>query len=551
MKQLNRILTITAIFIAQISFTQEICVKFQHGMGKQRKAFLARHHFKEFKVKCNCGNNGTKVKRCSCKISRIEIPTGISKSAAIEILSKEPFVKVVEDRQRISIPPVQVEPIDSENIDHEKNTWYLSRIHWHEAMQVIHEKMNTDLWNNMFPIIAVVDTGVDQDHEDLINRLLPGFNIIEPHKKPVDDNGHGTHCAGIIGAESGNKIGIKGVGYKCYVMPIKALGSDGVGYNDDIAKGIILAINQGAKVVLLSLVDTRPDKVFENAVKYAEEKDVLVVCAAGNAGVSNKHYPAAYDYAISVGAIDYFGKRASFSNYGRDWVNIAAPGTSIYSTFTDKDGNDIYQYEHGTSMAAPVVAGTIGLMRALRPNMPAKEIKKHLMDSCSKNRSTHWTQYGELDASAALLSLVGSEKKILTPVNPSNSFKSKTTDNGSERVEYTYFIEKIPVHLKELRTYIKGKTDSEKLHSYVYMWDDSSKDYTYLGGSTHMQQNSDSNSEFVIDINTINNLNTLTQTNSSKIKIIFESERSIHNPIVKPFQIVFSDIQLICNHSKT
>jgi len=180
-------------------------------------------------------------------------------------------------------------------------------------------------------IIAVIDTGVDLKHPDLKNKLVQGYNVLSGGKTPpMDDNGHGTHAAGIAGAETNNKLGIAGTAPRCRIMPIKALDKVGNGNLFDVSLGIIWAVDHGARVLNLSLGGPN-GKTLERAVQYALMKNVVVVAAMGNDGKNKKAYPAAFKGVISVGSIDFDKSKSSFSNYG-DWISVVAPGSNILST---------------------------------------------------------------------------------------------------------------------------------------------------------------------------------------------------------------------------
>ncbi|MBM4014150.1 MAG: peptidase S8 [Planctomycetes bacterium] len=206
-------------------------------------------------------------------------------------------------------------------------------------------------------VIAIVDTGVDKNHNDLQAKLVAGYDFVSNDSDPDDGNGHGTHCAGIAAAVTDNALGVAGVAINCRIMPIRVLNNFGSGSNSDIANGINWAADNGAKVVSLSLGGTAKSSTLEQAVNYAWNKGVVVVAAAGNNGNTTKFYPAAYGNCIAVAATDRNDKRASFSTHG-SWVDVAAPGVGIYSTY---DGNG-YRSLDGTSMACPHVAGLAGLI---------------------------------------------------------------------------------------------------------------------------------------------------------------------------------------------
>ncbi|MBS8264150.1 peptidase S8 [Mesobacillus boroniphilus] len=224
--------------------------------------------------------------------------------------------------------------------------------------------------------IAIVDTGVDLDHPDLRNRLVSGYNVIDEKAEPDDDNGHGTHVAGIIASETNNNEGVAGMTWFSKIMPIKAMGAKGYGTTFDIAKGIVWAVDHGADVINMSLGNYQPSKVLEEAVRYAYERDVVMVSAAGNDGSDQPTYPSAYPEVLSVSAVDYNGNRASFSNYG-DYIDISAPGVYIPSTYF----NEQYAALSGTSMAAPHVAGLAALIKSANPELKSSQVIKIIKNS--------------------------------------------------------------------------------------------------------------------------------------------------------------------------
>ncbi|CAN5369847.1 S8 family peptidase [soil metagenome] len=203
---------------------------------------------------------------------------------------------------------------------------------------------------------------------------------------------HGTHLAGIIGADRTNAIGMQGIADNVQVMMVRT-SADGDEHDKDIAAGIYYAVDNGAKVINMSFGKSlSPDKyMIDDAVKYALSKDVLLVQAAGNSkrninGFDNYPNPK-YLFGdslapnwITVGASDTLGRAAEFSNYGADVVNVFAPGVAIYSTIP---GGNKYMSWDGTSMAAPVVSGIAALLRSYFPNLHAAEVKSIIEKSIS------------------------------------------------------------------------------------------------------------------------------------------------------------------------
>lgn len=205
--------------------------------------------------------------------------------------------------------------------------------------------------------IAVVDSGIDQDHPDL-GKVSGQIDFVEGDSTADDDNGHGTHVAGIAGALTGNGTGVAGAGPSCRLLIAKVLGADNTGTLEDVIDGILWSADNGAEVINLSLGHYGASTAEEDAVNYAWNSGAVVVGAAGNDDTSQRFYPAAYPRAIAVSATTRDDRRAGFSNYG-GWVDLAAPGTSILSTVPGG-----YDYLGGTSMAAPHVSALAGLISA-------------------------------------------------------------------------------------------------------------------------------------------------------------------------------------------
>ncbi|MCH2044955.1 MAG: S8 family peptidase [Saprospiraceae bacterium] len=231
--------------------------------------------------------------------------------------------------------------------------------------------------------IAIIDTGVDAKHEDL------GDNFVSTKKAyDTDPHGHGTHCAGIAAAVSNNNRGIASFavdGSFVEVTSIKVFGASGRTTQRTIINGMLLAADQGADVLSMSLGGPSFDKsqlAYKRAVDYVNTKGGIVVAAAGNESMdAKKRVPAGVPGVITVSAIDEELNLASFSNYVQNVnMGIAAPGVNIYSTIP----NNTYEYFNGTSMATPYVAGLIGIMKSIKPNMTTKEAYK-LLNSTGKD----------------------------------------------------------------------------------------------------------------------------------------------------------------------
>ncbi|MEU3452433.1 S8 family serine peptidase [Micromonospora sp. NPDC006766] len=256
-------------------------------------------------------------------------------------------------------------------------------------------------------IIAVVDSGVDVNHPDLKGRTVAGYNAIKPGAAPADDNGHGTMVAGIAAANTNNGIGVAGAAWTARVMPVKVLGANGSGYDSDVARGVIWAADHGATIINMSLGGPADNRALHDAVSYATGKGAVVVAAAGNEGDGQAQYPAAYSEVMAVAATDAAGRLADFSSYG-DWVDVAAPGTDIVSTWPGSD----YYVGDGTSFAAPIVSGTAALVRTMYPSLtPAQvvsRIRQNARDAGPRGIDPYYG-YGVLDAYASVGGTWGAE----------------------------------------------------------------------------------------------------------------------------------------------
>jgi thermitase len=259
-------------------------------------------------------------------------------------------------------------------------------------------------------VVAVLDTGVDFTHLDLRENMwirpenvpaysdaelgtfndLNGFNGTDAILDPMDDNGHGTHCAGIIGAEGDNGEGIAGVNWHVKIMPLKFLGRGGFGNVNDAIEAINYAIDRkkhgvNIRIISASWGSNQKSKALEDVIRAAGDAGILFVAAAGNDGSSNDtraHFPSNYDLpnVVSVAALDRNDQLASFSNFGVKTVHIAAPGKDILSTWL----NDAYREASGTSMATPEVSGVAALIIASHPDISMTELRAKLLASVDK-----------------------------------------------------------------------------------------------------------------------------------------------------------------------
>jgi hypothetical protein len=223
------------------------------------------------------------------------------------------------------------------------------------------------------PVIAVVDTGVNYNHADLAGKVIKGRDFVNGDNDPMDDQGHGTHVAGIAAASGNNGIGIAGIAFNSRILAVKVLNSAGSGSYANVASGIIHSVGMGARVINLSLSGSASDPVLNNAVNFATARGCLVVAAAGNDGRNILVYPGAYANAFCVGSTTSTDARSGFSNYGAH-VDIAAPGSSILSTLYTGG----YGLKNGTSMATPCVAGAAAVLWSRYPGYTLARVRARL-----------------------------------------------------------------------------------------------------------------------------------------------------------------------------
>ncbi|MFY9621962.1 MAG: S8 family peptidase [Pyrinomonadaceae bacterium] len=259
-------------------------------------------------------------------------------------------------------------------------------------------------------VVALLDSGVDYTHPDLARNIwrrpgiiiayqdedltpdgpiddVNGLNLLEDTGDPMDDNGHGTHCAGIIGAEGGNEIGVAGVNWTVKIMPLKFMDAEGVATVRDAIEAINYVINRkragvNVRVISSSWGTMAKSRALEDVIRRAGEEGILIVAAAGNASSDNDakpHYPGSYDLnnVISVAALNRNDELTTFSNFGATSVDIAAPGQQIVSTWLEHG----YQEKQGTSMATPFVSGVAALILAANPAISIGELRARLLNS--------------------------------------------------------------------------------------------------------------------------------------------------------------------------
>ncbi len=395
----------------------EFIVKFKPEVGKKKID------------KINLGH-GTSIKRAGSHFMRLNVPKGKTVAQMVEAYRRNPNVVYAEPNH---IAHVSMVPNDQ----YYPLQWHLDN----DDYGGINMESAWDLSTGTDVIVAVIDTGVAyEDHKEFIynpngklirviyaqapdladTNFVAGYDFVNGDTHPNDDEGHGTHVTGTIAQSTNNGLGVAGVAVDCSIMPIKVLDISGSGYHSWIADGIYYAADNDAHVISMSLGGPDTSTTLEDALAYAYEKGVTIICAAGNDGAgAAPSYPAAYDaYCIAVGATKYDEEVSYYSTTG-DYVDIAAPGGDLtVDQNGDGYGDGVLQQTHdgsnykefnyyfyqGTSMAAPHVAGVTALLISNGVTSP-DDVREALQSTAEDKGAIGWDPeygWGVVDAYAAL-----------------------------------------------------------------------------------------------------------------------------------------------------
>ena len=325
----------------------------------------------------------------SSRFMIVTVPSGRDATAVETSLAAQADVRYVEFDRRVQAAYVPSDPDYGQQ-------WGLGAVGAPAAWDVTKGSASV--------IVAVVDSGVDYTHPDLAGQVLTsrGYDFVNGDADAMDDFGHGTHVAGIIGAAQDNGVGGSGLAPGCKILPVKVLDRLGGGYDSDVAEGIEYAVNHGASVVNLSLGGEGDSQTLDDACSYAAAHDVTVVAAAGNdAAYMTDVYPATSPGVVAVAATDSNDQAAAFSDWG-PYVDIAAPGMAIYSTLPGAG----YASWSGTSMATPFVSAAVALIRSRFGDTSEQAIgrlEQSATDLGTPGRDDHFG-YGLINVAAALAS---------------------------------------------------------------------------------------------------------------------------------------------------
>ncbi len=362
----------------------------------------------------------------------IQKPVFENPESVIESLKKNELVEIVEQNYIYSINKIANDPLF-------EKLWGLSNVGQKDpagqtgvaGVDINVEKAWDIQTGSADTVVAVIDTGIDFDHPDLKSNMwrnqteangtadvdddsngvvddIYGYNAVDNSGNPMDDQGHGSHCAGTIGAKGNDGVGVVGVNWDVRLMAVKFLDKNGSGTLENAIKAIDYATRMGAKIMSNSWGGGGFSQTLFDSIKRSEEAGAVFIAAAGNDGSNNDSrpaYPASYDISnvISVAAINNKGAKAEFSNYGKRSVHIGAPGVNILSTTGGK-----YSSFSGTSMATPHVAGVVALLWSNETQMNAAEIKNRILTTARRLPSLTGKSRtgGTVDAYSALMNII-------------------------------------------------------------------------------------------------------------------------------------------------
>lgn len=346
----------------------------------------------------------------------IQLEAGQNVEKIAEELSKSSEVEYAE-------PLYKVELLDTPNDTNYSDQTYLTRTNI------------TDLWDvaaNSDIVVAIVDTGVDYTHDDLLDSISQnefeianngidddnngyiddrfGYNFYgmssgSGDPDPIDEQSHGTHLAGIIAAQTNNRLGIAGINPNAKILPVRFLDADGSGNQLDAAYAIYYAVDRGAKIINCSWGYYKLNTVLDEAIQYAVSQGVLVIAAVGNTNSPIVEYPSGCNGVIGIGSATLNNARASYSTYGAQ-VDFMAYGSTIFSTIPGSK----YAVKSGTSQAAAVMSGIVSRILSSNPSLTHDEIYEMLRENSQyKDKKDSRIGYGVVDSNKISLNLQNSD----------------------------------------------------------------------------------------------------------------------------------------------
>ena len=398
----------------------ELIVGFKPGAGIDAERAVRRNAASVRELKIFRARGGLRMAGAAPRTELIELAAGVDAGAEIARLRDNPAVAFVEPNYPLELfqGTAISEPNDFsfQRLDNLNNTGQNGGKPGADIRALTawgFSRGNRDLR------VAVIDTGIDYLHEDLAPNIwlnegevpgngldddlngyiddVHGFDFVSDDSDPMDDQEHGTHVAGILGARGDNELGTTGVCWEIALMALKAFNERGEGRVSDAVEAIHYAVDNGAKIINASWGLTQKSFALEQAIDYASTAGVLVVAAAGNGKTDAPSYPAAFEEVLSVAALDANDKRALFSNYGPD-VDLAAPGQNIYSTLPESS----YGAASGTSMAAPHISGVAALVLSRFPAFQREDVRDILLNSTDALITDRFIGRGRINAATAV-----------------------------------------------------------------------------------------------------------------------------------------------------
>jgi subtilisin family serine protease len=244
--------------------------------------------------------------------------------------------------------------------------------------------------------VAVLDTGVDLTHSDLDEQVVGGYDFVNNDGQPDDDNGHGTHVAGTIAAETNNGEGVAGINWYAKIMPVKVLDEAGEGTHEAVALGLIFAADNGARVINLSFGGEDSSAVMSEAINYAYGKGCVLVAGTGNSGAGEVIFPARHENVVAVGASDEEDNWCNASIWGEGFgsnygpgIDVVAPGNNIISTYFGGS----YAVGSGSSMATACVSGLAALIISANPRLTNSTIRDIITGTADDLMEPGWDEY--------------------------------------------------------------------------------------------------------------------------------------------------------------
>ena len=339
------------------------------------------------------GEHGGKAREIGkTRIYIVDLPPSASETAVIQQLSRNPHLKFAELDQRVAPGLVTNDPYAG-------SQWHLQKIGAQSAW---------DLSQGSGVTIAILDTGVDGSHPDLSAQMVSGWNFYDNNSNTSDVHGHGTAVAGAAAATTNNGAGVASVAGRSMIMPVRIADANAYASWSTVAQGLSYAADHGARVANISYVGVAGSLSVQNAAQYMKSKGGLVIVCAGNNGINENIAPNST--MIPVSATDSNDQLTSWSSYG-NFVMISSPGQDIWTT--TRGGG--YQTWWGTSLASPVVAGTVALMMAAKPSAANTTVENFLystaVDLGAPGRDIYYG-YGRVNAAAAVQAVAGSQSTL-------------------------------------------------------------------------------------------------------------------------------------------